>query len=194
MTPRYMDFIGLYAGAVDHALCADLIRAFEECNALGVTHAGVTKRGLDASIKNSRDLDLRAFPHLLGLQNAVVGAVDSCYQAYQDEYPQVRNALASHKITSLQVQKYDAHAPTAYFPFHCEAGSSDTANRVAAYIVYLNDVDLGGETEFLHQKLRVSPKCGSVCIFPAYYTHTHRGNPVLSSEAKYILTGWYTYI
>jgi hypothetical protein len=55
--------------------------------------------------------------------------------------------------------------------------------------MYLNDVEHGGETEFLYQKRRVSAKTGRVVIWPAGYTHVHRGNPPLSGE-KYLLTGW----
>ena len=61
--------------------------------------------------------------------------------------------------------------------------------RSGAYILYLNDVPEGGETEFLYQRLRVSPKEGTLVIFPASYTHTHRGNPPLRGS-KYIMTGW----
>ena len=58
-----------------------------------------------------------------------------------------------------------------------------------AFILYLNDVDEGGETEFLYQSRRVKAKAGTVVLWPAAYTHVHRGNPPLSGS-KYILTGW----
>ena len=51
------------------------------------------------------------------------------------------------------------------------------------------DRDEGGETEFLYQSMRVKPKQGTLLIWPAAFTHTHRGNPPLSNE-KYIVTGW----
>ena len=50
----------------------------------------------------------------------------------------------------------------------------------------------GGETEFLYQSLRVSPKKGTVIIWPSGYYHTHRGNPPLSG-VKYLATGWLEY-
>jgi hypothetical protein len=56
-------------------------------------------------------------------------------------------------------------------------------------MIYLNDVEEGGETEFLYQKRRVQAKQGRLVMWPAAYTHTHRGNPPLSGD-KYALTGW----
>ena len=55
-------------------------------------------------------------------------------------------------------------------------------------MVYMNDVDEGGETEFLYQQKKIKPKTGRVVIFPASFTHQHRGNPPMSN--KYIITGW----
>ena len=56
-------------------------------------------------------------------------------------------------------------------------------------MLYLNDVDDGGETEFLHQSKRVKPEEGTFLIWPAGFTHMHRGNPPLKGE-KYIVTSW----
>ena len=36
---------------------------------------------------------------------------------------------------------------------------------------------------------RVKAKTGRLIIFPAGYTHTHRGNPPIGGD-KYILTNW----
>ena len=65
-------------------------------------------------------------------------------------------------------------------------GSRD---RVLAWMLYLNDVDEGGETEFLYQHVRFKPKRGDFLVWPGGFTHTHRGNPPISND-KYICTGW----
>jgi hypothetical protein len=65
-------------------------------------------------------------------------------------------------------------------------------NRIMAFMLYLNDVEVGGETEFLYQKTRIKPQKDRLVIWPAGYTHPHRGNPPLSNE-KYIITGWIEY-
>jgi len=54
---------------------------------------------------------------------------------------------------------------------------------------YLNDNFEGGETEFLYLNKRVSAKQGRIIIFPAGFTHVHRGNPPIGGE-KYIVTSW----
>ncbi|MCJ8294756.1 MAG: 2OG-Fe(II) oxygenase, partial [Colwellia sp.] len=65
-------------------------------------------------------------------------------------------------------------------------------HRVLAFLYYLNDVDEGGETEFHYQGIKVKPKKGSLVIFPAGFTHTHKGHIPLSDE-KYVVTSWLMY-
>ena len=62
---------------------------------------------------------------------------------------------------------------------------------MVAWMVYLNDVEEGGETEFLYQSLRIKPKANMAVLWPGSFTHIHRGNPPLSGD-KYILTGWFS--
>ena len=45
-----------------------------------------------------------------------------------------------------------------------------------------------GETEFLHYGIKFEPREGRTIIWPAEWTHAHKGLPV--KETKYIITGW----
>ena len=77
---------------------------------------------------------------------------------------------------------------------HCEndGGVDGSAEkRVLAWMVYLNDVTDGGETAFPTQGKKFSPRAGDVLIWPAYWTHPHRGI-VSESQVKYIATGWFS--
>jgi hypothetical protein len=60
-------------------------------------------------------------------------------------------------------------------------------------MTYLNDINDGGETEFLYQNIKIKPKKGLTLIFPADWTFTHRGI-ASSTEEKFIVTGWYNYL
>ena len=63
-------------------------------------------------------------------------------------------------------------------------------DRVLVYMTYLNDVDNGG-TEWLFQNYKTEAKKGLSVIWPAEWTHTHKG--VISQQEKYIATGWYVF-
>jgi hypothetical protein len=80
-----------------------------------------------------------------------------------------------------------------YHVWHIEKGGDrlDLLSRVLVYTLYLNDVEEGGETEFLIQNMRVKPKKGRICFFPAHFPYLHRGNPPLCGE-KFIMTSWFS--
>lgn len=91
----------------------------------------------------------------------------------------------------INVQKYIADEG-GYPRWHCEVypePSPDTLSRTLLWTLYLND-DFGeGETEFYHQRRKITPKTGSLLIAPAGFTHTHRGNRPKGGH-KYIATSW----
>lgn len=95
----------------------------------------------------------------------------------------------------LNVQKY-LKGSGGYPHWHSEIYPKDASceplHRVLAFQFYLNDVREGGETEFYYQKRKVESKAGRMLIFPAGFTHTHRGN-VPKSGDKYIITSWVMY-
>jgi hypothetical protein len=91
----------------------------------------------------------------------------------------------------INIQKYQA-AVDGYPHWHaeiCPEPSFEALHRVVLWMYYLNDVEVGGETEFYFQKLKLQPRKGTVVIAPAGFTHTHRGNIPLSGD-KYITTSW----
>jgi prolyl 4-hydroxylase len=81
-----------------------------------------------------------------------------------------------------------------FYAWHCERNSnvSPTVYRHLVFMTYLNDVEDGGETEFFYQNIKVKPKKGKTLIWPADWTHTHRGITSPTQE-KYIITGWFSF-
>jgi len=76
-----------------------------------------------------------------------------------------------------------------FHQWHYESLGADSRRRLVVQL-YLNDIEEGGETEFLYQKKRISARRNKLLIWPADWTHTHRGNPPLGEQDKYILTTW----
>ena len=97
--------------------------------------------------------------------------------------------LKSFPFVSSCVLLQKTEPKEGYHAFHGENLGWNSKNRSLAWMVYLNDVEEEGETEFLYQELKLKPKKGRVVIWPGSFTHLHRGNPPRST--KYIATGWY---
>lgn len=148
---------------------------------------------------------VRQFPFLLA------GAVSLMFQNKQGKtiplsYKDVENMSdadltmflnAIYRLGSVNMQRYTKkqggyfHWHSEHYP-HPQDPNQDSLHRVLLWMVYLNDVEEGGETEFCFQKLKSKPKQGSLVIAPATFTHTHRGNMPISND-KYIFTSWVLY-
>jgi hypothetical protein len=120
----------------------------------------------------------------------------------QNKFNNTVNRIGSEQSSILQKQDYgipfyftclkiQKTLPTeGYHVWHIEHGKGfDNEPRAFVFSIYLNDVEDGGETEFLHFSKRVKPKTGRIVIWPAGFPYVHRGNPPLSGET-YILTSW----
>ena len=87
------------------------------------------------------------------------------------------------------VQKYDGEKE-GYFGLHNEH-SGMHPYRMLVWMIYLNDAKSG--TEFPYQNRTVTPKIGRTVIWPASWTHPHKGvTPNIG--LKYIATGWFYYL
>ena len=58
-------------------------------------------------------------------------------------------------------------------------------------MTYLNTCKAAG-TMFYYQNKTFKCKKGDTLIWPAAWTHTHKGQ-ISTTETKYIITGWYCY-
>ena len=169
--------IGIYENAFSDEWCDKVINYFEN----NINKAEARNEG-GGSLQGIRDTQQLLDDPLLGEE--FIKEFKKCFDLYQYKYIDIPPHL---NITGFKIQKT---LPTeGYHPYHKERGPGYALYREGVYTVYLNDVEEGGETEFLYQLKRLKPKKGTLCIFPAGYTHIHRGNTPLSGE-KYILTGW----
>lgn len=93
---------------------------------------------------------------------------------------------------SINLQRYTA-GEGGYPYWHCELyprdAKAETLHRTLLWTAYLNDGFDEGETEFLYQRRKITPKTGSLLVAPTAFTHTHRGNRPVGGD-KYIATSW----
>lgn len=175
----------------DMSLCDDLIHHFEQSSdkVQGEIHRSTDKLPkVDKSEKDSTDVDL-SLDTVIG--SRYVNELQKVLGMYKIKYPS-SDKTSLYQIESINLQKYDPHG--GYHSWHTErsGGLWPGAYRHLVFMTYLNDVDDEGGTQFEHQNVTIQPRKGLTLIWPADWTHTHRGIPS-TTQTKYIATGWYSF-
>ena len=100
-------------------------------------------------------------------------------------------ATTAH-LESPNVFRYSVTAPGEpqhHFARHADNWNEGSSTRQISVITYLNDVGVGGETDFTNLREKVRPKKGRTLLFPSSFLFMHAGQPPIS-EAKYIIVSW----
>lgn len=90
------------------------------------------------------------------------------------------------QMESLQLLHYAANS--GFYKPHSDSGPG--MYRIFSGLLYLNDVEEGGETHFHRLDVSVYPKAGRLALFPADYVYEHEARPPKSSD-KFALVTWF---
>ncbi len=181
----------LFVGASflkDLTVCDEIIDYFETHPEVVVP--GQVGRGVIETVKKSKDL-----PFVIvdpDLRKKYFTQLDDCIEQYKNQYEHADKGVSAWGLREMpNVQKYEPG--DGFYGWHSERDSwlTPICHRHLVFMTYLNDVTDGGQTEFLYQQLSVQPKKGLTLIWPADWTHTHRG-VTSPTQTKYIITGWYS--
>ena len=195
------NFVEVYDNAVDKQTCENIIKHFEEVKNAGLSIDRQSKEGVDKLTKDTDMYDLTETPDLLP-SNSITSANDKIiFQTFKEAFWNCYNQyITKYDLTQTTTHTLDGYVKIqktvpgqGYHVWHWEQDSVHHGHRLLLVMLYLNDVEEGGETEFLYQGIRVKPKQGSIMICPGSFTHTHRGNPPLTGE-KYVMNTWAVYI
>jgi hypothetical protein len=172
---------------INKKICQNLIYFFEKNTHLHKN--GVTNKGVDTTIKKSTDITI--YDNSYSEVNEYLKELDKCIKEYINLYPALNlNVNKWGMIEAINIQKYKPNE--GYFKYHCERSAKEDS-RLLVFMTYLNDIKDEGETEFLHQKLKIKPEQSLTIIWPSEWTHVHRGI-ISKTENKYIITGWFSFI
>ena len=184
------DHIGVFENYVDDRLIDKYLKEYDYAEAQGIV---LPRKKDEFHITADHSVDRISSHFYLGLNYTNRPFIDffftKIYPLYTQHYSLLKQT-SRHTIFDMKLQK--TCPGEGYHNWHVEHDRMGNRNRLMAFMVYLNDVEEGGETEFLYQKCRFKPKRNTLLLWPANYTHAHRGNPPLSND-KFILTGWVEY-
>ena len=112
----------------------------------------------------------------------------------ENEFKFIENLIDDLVIYEFKLCKYNKN--DGFLKWHADSLTRETVlmskqYRLLGFIWYLNNVEVGGETEFLYKR-KIKPTTGKLLIFPSTWTYIHRGNIPISCD-KYIIVGWIGY-
>ena len=187
------DFIGIYDNAVSSYNCKKIIKWFDtEPLTRGTVMYSDGTGVIDTRLKSDWEVD---DPYKTILTNntfldiIIRDALIKYTSSYRESYPSVDIIDPWNVCDVYNIQKYDPG--DGYHALHCESCNSATVHRVMAWMIYLNTVTDEGGTYFSSYNKTLEAKEGRLVIWPAFFTHTHKG-VVSKTQTKYIATGWFT--
>lgn len=187
------DFIGIFDNGFNGTLCERYIRHYDELEKRGIAY-NRQQHSLAAPKHKINDTAVDLLTNAFKNPDYNINYISKefleqfwiYFNLYSEKYS-ILNDFGAHSVFDIKLQKT---APGQGFHiWHAENMTINDRGRIAAFMLYLNDVEEGGETEFLYLKKRIKPQKNRLLIWPAGFTHTHRGNPPLSND-KYVVTGW----
>tara|TARA_R110000823_G_scaffold215857_1_gene345435 strand:+ start:2803 stop:3384 length:582 start_codon:yes stop_codon:yes gene_type:complete len=175
---------------IDNKICDNLISLHQQN--IEHTQEGKTMyddvESVNKSIKDSKDLILPP-DHFEYPVDKYRDSLQKCLEKYIKKYKYVNGYSRFNIKENYSIQYYPPKG--GYKVFHFENAAKETSKRILVFMTYLNDVEDAG-TEFYYQKLKTPCKKGLTLIWPAGFTHTHKGI-VNKKKNKYIVTGWFSY-
>ena len=184
---NFQDLIYENDNALSPDVCDEIILRFkrDERKAPGITTSGEVRPDL----KKSVDLNISVIEEWKDIDQILFESLKRDINKYRDKMEKIINIpLWSNKIKDdgYNVKEYK---PGDYYNWHVDAYThNDGWTRTIACIWYLNEVEEGGETEFLFGK-KIVPSKGKLLLFPSTWNYPHRGLSPIKGN-KYIITSF----
>jgi hypothetical protein len=193
-----MNFIHIKPQALSKEVCEKFIVNFESSPLVNKGHIFTNGKIVEQpDIKSSSEITFNPTylnnPVWGDLLKHLVSVIEEGVTEYLLQFSEGLYNISEFKLDPLfNIQRY--HPGEGYHKFHCERGAnSKDLRRVLVWMIYLNDITDGGQTEFYYQKHKETPNQGKLVIWPSDWTHIHRG-VTSPTQTKYILTGWFSHI
>ena len=171
-------------------ICDELIETYNNNKARWSPGAVGTTIEVQENIKKNTEFFIKPNEYGLYLKNYIHHLNNVLYN-YKEMYPYCSLEMNEWTINStIKIQHYKPGE--GFKQWHCENnGRGYFKSRHLVFMTYLTNTENAG-TEFYHQNIKVPCEKGLTIIWPAGWTHIHRG-VITKNEEKTIITGWYNF-
>ena len=189
-------YIKIYDDVIDADSCNMLIGKFEAAEedqyeevrqverdkAIAFTQINLVNNKDWASVQNGM---LEVF------QDYIMAYINDCKIAPK-QWPQ------TYGYEAIRMKRYLNNNYDRFDP-HVDVMNQETSRRFLSFFIYLNDVDEGGETEFIsinkpgtYIPLKIEPRRGTLLMFPPLWMYYHAGLKPVSNN-KYLIHSYCHY-
>ena len=187
------NYIRVYDDVLPKETCDYLIKSFEEEK---IKQNNQYLRHSDFSWQN----DYRSFLELnISQTESYKDFMPKYYSRTKQIYDHYKSIVGTDffpqkfAFEDARLKKYEAN-DYDQFGWHIDVGDKASASRYLVMFTYLNDVEVGGETQFEGElDYTVKPVCGRMVVFPPMWMFAHRGKKPISCP-KYILSTYLHYV
>jgi len=169
-------------------LCDDMVARFEKNEADQYPGRVGASMQSNESLKKTTDLIVSSKEHWKDVDNNLFRSLALALKEFKQLYPYFSD-MSRFKDMGYNLQRYQEGE---YYHWHVDSDNKALAERQLVALWYLNDVEEGGETDFVFQDASVIPEKGKLVLFPPFWTHEHRA-AVVKKGVKYIATTWVTF-
>lgn len=180
-------YIRTYPSALTADFCQSVIAHFDSTPQCQLASGRGVLPALEESAWVELDLTRTSVP---GVSHFLSGQVQHYYQRYVQELGLTLPVSPPKKMSNVIVKRY-AHDADSGFQPHFDS-LREVCNRYLVFLWYLNDVAVGGHTEFVDLGISVQPEQGMLLIFPPYWMFQHAGRPPISGD-KMIMSAYLEY-
>jgi|TARA_R110002012_G_scaffold6719_3_gene32030 hypothetical protein len=168
------NFIAIKKEFTTKAKCKSLIKTLDK-------NLEIDKSNLDLNY-SYKDIKIKS------VQKFIVDKAVSFVKLYTSVYPELNMTSDRWAMTELRFKKFKpGKSFNKWHSEHCNKYPS----RVLAFQLYLSDHNCG--TQFMNGEY-VESDIGKAVLFPAYFTHTHRGQACPQKKTRYLITGYFNFI
>ena len=179
------DLIHVYENALDSKTCDFLVTVFDNASHL---HESVENEGKPNFTQFNLTKNKNTTDELNKVHNHLIKKVNKYRDLYY-EFVDSRVFPSEHSFEQFRIKRYNTGGEDR-FDTHVDVADYSSARRFLSFMFYLNDVSEGGETVFRDRK--ITPKKGSLLVFPPLWMYPHRGDPPISNP-KYIMSTYLHY-
>lgn len=122
------------------------------------------------------------------LYSKIVSSMGTAIKSYKSEVPETKYWPEEYAYEEIRIKCYK-NTGDQLFDTHTDAFNLLSSSRILAFFFYLDDVPVGGETEFTNLGVKINPKKGRLLMFPPHWMYPHRGCPPVSNT-KYICSSF----